>query len=107
MTLPSESDTRVTLLGRLRAGPNDPTACQETLNGLSRNAPGPTLPHIRSALSDAVAQDPSAEADALFQRLQRELRTPQGPPPEVEGYEILGQIGPAARVSCTAPAPAR
>ena len=85
-------------------------ACQETLHDLALNTPGPAPPHLRAALSESIPAETAAEAETFIERLRQQAVTP-GPdgrpravadrgeacePPEVPGYEILGELGRGA-----------
>ena len=74
----------------------DCAACQTTLHDLARNAAGPTPDHLLSALSDVPSQGPTAEAEAFFDLLKKRTRTEGDPKPEIEGYEVLEEIGRGA-----------
>ncbi len=80
-------------LARVRAHVEGCAVCQETLHGLSRSDPGPTPQHLRSALLDATVHDSAVEADLFFGRLKCETGIGNEPRPDVEGYEILEEIG--------------
>ena len=95
---------------RIEAHVEQCAACQETLHDLALTTPGPTPPDLLAALSEAPPAEAIAEAEVFLDRLKRKALTPfpggsQGPvsgpgeagePPEVAGYEIMGELGRGA-----------
>jgi tetratricopeptide (TPR) repeat protein len=85
-------------------------SCQEALNHLAQGVAGPKPAHLAAALADPGSPDSSGEAEALIQELRKRVSSPgldgrhQSPAglsesvalPEVEGYEILGELGRGA-----------
>jgi serine/threonine protein kinase/tetratricopeptide (TPR) repeat protein len=97
-------------LTRIAAHVEECPACQETLHRLTLSAAGPAPPHLLSTLSEATPQEATAEEEVFFQRLKQRVLmlgsdeskragsplSESGELPEVEGYEILEEIGRGA-----------
>ena len=85
-------------------------ACQETLHHLASGAAGPAPHALRAALSEERPPDTEPEAETFLRQLQQRMLTPRvdGPQetmsgqdeaeatPEVEGYEVLEELGRGA-----------
>ena len=96
--------------GLVEAHVEDCACCQEALHHLAQGVPGPEPGHLAVALADPGSPDANGEAEALIQEpkkrvsspgLDEQHRSPSGLSesaalPEVESYEILGEVGRGA-----------
>jgi serine/threonine-protein kinase len=91
----------------IEAHVEDCATCQEMLHHLVSGAAGPAPIALRAALAEGPPPETSPEVDSFLQHLAQRALTPvpEGShrpesggeePPEVEGYEVLAEVGRGA-----------